>query len=295
MVIYITTNLLNGKIYIGQDSHNNPRYFGSGKLISRAILKYGVENFKKEILCKCETREDLNEKEIYWIKELRSQDPEIGYNLLKGGDHYGGLPGKLNAMYGVSKLQRMINKYGEEEGIFRYNEYKRKVYTNMSTVGDKNGMHGKSIPHFLIEKYGEEVGNQKWQEIKRRISDSNKGKTMSEASKQKISNSKKGKRWSLRGSIYSKELDRRILITPVCCFKDEEHGNVIQNREEFIDLYYNQLYSIPMLCKHYQVQRNIVHNSFRYYNITVRTPHEEIALSNKRRYNKHRPCGGVKA
>ena len=49
MIIYKTTNLVNGKIYIGQDSNNNPNYLGSGKLLKYAISKYGIENFKLSI------------------------------------------------------------------------------------------------------------------------------------------------------------------------------------------------------------------------------------------------------
>jgi hypothetical protein len=49
MIIYKTTNLINGKMYVGQDSHNNPLYLGSGKVLGLAIEKYGIENFKKEI------------------------------------------------------------------------------------------------------------------------------------------------------------------------------------------------------------------------------------------------------
>ena len=62
MIIYKTTNLTTGKIYVGQDSKNNPNYFGSGKYIFRSIKKYGKENFKKEILCECNSKEELNEK-----------------------------------------------------------------------------------------------------------------------------------------------------------------------------------------------------------------------------------------
>jgi hypothetical protein len=48
-------------------------------------LKYGKESFKKEILESCKDEKTLNERERHWIKELRSQDPEIGYNILEGG------------------------------------------------------------------------------------------------------------------------------------------------------------------------------------------------------------------
>lgn len=46
MQIYITTNLINGKIYIGQSIHSNKNYLGSGVKLKKAIDKYGTENFK---------------------------------------------------------------------------------------------------------------------------------------------------------------------------------------------------------------------------------------------------------
>ena len=84
MIIYKTTNLINGKIYIGQDINNNPKYFGSGKIIINSIKKYGKINFKKEILEKCCNEKELDEKEIKWIKELKSTNRKIGHNTCEG-------------------------------------------------------------------------------------------------------------------------------------------------------------------------------------------------------------------
>lgn len=85
--IYKTTNLTNGKIYIGQHRKSvfEPDvYKGSGKLLRAAIRKSGWENFKCELLCECNSQSELNEMERYWIKECGSQNLEVGYNLDSG-------------------------------------------------------------------------------------------------------------------------------------------------------------------------------------------------------------------
>lgn len=83
--IYITTNLINGKRYIGQHKGEvNDSYLGSGVLFSKALEKYGKENFKKEILEEC-SEEELNEKERYWIKKFNALEDESFYNLTEGG------------------------------------------------------------------------------------------------------------------------------------------------------------------------------------------------------------------
>ena len=84
MIIYKTTNIVNGKIYIGKDSKNSPTYLGSGTLLKRAIKRYGVENFKKEMLEEC-TVGTIDSREIYWINFYNSTNPEIGYNIALGG------------------------------------------------------------------------------------------------------------------------------------------------------------------------------------------------------------------
>ena len=85
MVIYKTTNLINGRFYVGQDVNNNPNYIGSGLLLKQSIDRYGKDNFKKEILEYCSSKEVLNEREIFWIQELKAQERGVGYNITDGG------------------------------------------------------------------------------------------------------------------------------------------------------------------------------------------------------------------
>jgi group I intron endonuclease len=84
MIIYKTTNLIDGKFYVGKDTKNNPNYLGSGLFLNRAIKIYGREHFEKSILEVCQSIEELNTREIYWIKTLKAR--EFGYNIAEGGD-----------------------------------------------------------------------------------------------------------------------------------------------------------------------------------------------------------------
>jgi hypothetical protein len=73
MIIYEIKNKINGKVYIGQRSSNElGSYWGSGKLIKHAIDKYGIDSFERTILERCSTKDELNEREKYWIKEKDS-------------------------------------------------------------------------------------------------------------------------------------------------------------------------------------------------------------------------------
>lgn len=86
MIVYKTTNIVNGKIYVGKDTKDDPNYLGSGTYLRNAIKKYGRENFKKETIERCETNEQPCKREIYWIKELDARNTSIGYNISLGGD-----------------------------------------------------------------------------------------------------------------------------------------------------------------------------------------------------------------
>lgn len=87
--IYKITNLLNRKIYIGQSINiqnrwEDHKYYSSNEhtALQAAFKKYGISNFSFEIIEEC-SKEELDEKEIYWIKFYDSYNN--GYNLTKGG------------------------------------------------------------------------------------------------------------------------------------------------------------------------------------------------------------------
>ena len=84
--IYKTTNLKNGKYYIGMHSTSNfnDGYLGSGDRLRRAIRKHGKENFKLEILEFFEDRDSLAKRESQLVNEHLLKDP-LCMNIKPGG------------------------------------------------------------------------------------------------------------------------------------------------------------------------------------------------------------------
>jgi hypothetical protein len=83
---YKIENLINGNFYYGVHKTDNPNdnYMGSGKRIKYAIIKYGKENFKKEILFTFETFKKALDFESEFINEQLLLDPSC-YNIALGG------------------------------------------------------------------------------------------------------------------------------------------------------------------------------------------------------------------
>ena len=84
--IYKTTNLKNGKFYVGMHSTNklNDGYLGSGKRLRYSIKKYGKENFKIEYLEFFDTHNELRDRERQLVNEELLKDP-MCINLAIGG------------------------------------------------------------------------------------------------------------------------------------------------------------------------------------------------------------------
>jgi group I intron endonuclease len=90
--IYMTKNLITGKLYIGQHKRTmNPKdiddswYLGSGVALRRAILKYGEENFERTILYECENESQLNYMEYVFTDFYNVVEDDNFYNMVMGG------------------------------------------------------------------------------------------------------------------------------------------------------------------------------------------------------------------
>ena len=87
--VYLITNLLNGKIYVGarhtEKSIKNDNYWGSGDRIKLAIKKYGKENFKKEIIAVFDNECDMYSLEESIVNTEFLQRDDV-YNIAIGGN-----------------------------------------------------------------------------------------------------------------------------------------------------------------------------------------------------------------
>lgn len=94
-IIYKITNIINGKVYIGQTIQEggfDARYKGDLKEnthnehLKRSIFKYGIENFKiNKIYDIAFSKEELDIKECLWISIYHSNNKKFGYNKTSGG------------------------------------------------------------------------------------------------------------------------------------------------------------------------------------------------------------------
>ena len=118
-IIYKITNNLDNKIYIGSHKTTdvNDGYMGSGKYLNRAIKKYGLENFTKDILFVFDSPEEMDAKEAELVNEQFLLN-ESTYNLKQGG--FGGFDfiNKKKLNYSYTK-NRQISPFVNPD---RYND-----------------------------------------------------------------------------------------------------------------------------------------------------------------------------
>jgi group I intron endonuclease len=168
--IYVHTNLINGKKYIGQTKYGDePQrrwHYGHGyqscDLFYKAILKYGWDNFAHEILHSGLTQEEANFYEEAYIKRYHTcimDDDCWGYNLNYGGNNRS----KSDAT--IEKMRQISTE------LWKSDEYRSKAC---------RGRKGRVASP----------------ETKAKLSALRKGRTLSEEHRRKLSEGKLGKTFS---------------------------------------------------------------------------------------------------
>jgi hypothetical protein len=111
-IVYKTTNLVNGKIYIGAHRGDalDDSYLGSGHLLKYAIKKYGKYNFIRETLFVFDNREEMFSKEAELVTEEFVKDKNT-YNMKTGGIGLDSSTAKQNR---INTNQKLLEKYGED-------------------------------------------------------------------------------------------------------------------------------------------------------------------------------------
>ena len=186
--IYKTTNIKNGKYYIGMHSTDNLEdgYMGSGKRLRRSLKKYGKQNFKSEILEFLPNRVSLVEKEKELINEKLLKD-SLSMNIKKGGE--GGFVNNEHKIKFINEAVKMFN-INKEKMV----ERKKWLWDNDKEWRD----------NFSKKLSNSKIGNISWtglhhtEETKRKISEKNSINQKGE------NNSQFGTRWVTNGKENTK-------------------------------------------------------------------------------------------
>jgi group I intron endonuclease len=114
--IYKIVNTRNGKMYIGQTNNpnlrwsqhkSNAKYNKTEQVVTRAMIKYGIDSFKFDVIVTCKSQEDVNITEAQLIEQYDARNPLKGYNVDAGGS-VGPRPVEIN-----EKVSAGLKKYYE--------------------------------------------------------------------------------------------------------------------------------------------------------------------------------------
>jgi group I intron endonuclease len=205
--IYKTTNNINGKYYIGQHITDNLEdgYLGSGTNLTRAIKKYGKENFSRDILATADNQEMLNELEAFYVTWDEVNDNNC-YNLMTGGGACGKRGKETRKKMSEAKKGRISPMLGNTHSP----ETKQKM-----SQAHKGKNKGKTISPETRKKLSEgQKGKTYSLDSRKKMSEAKKGRKFTPEHRQKLSEAKKGKprlfKGPFKGKTHSPETKQKM-------------------------------------------------------------------------------------
>jgi len=205
--VYVHTNKINGKMYVGQTCQKPEYRWGNGKnyeecpYFYNAINKYGWDAFDHEIIAANLTKSEADNLEKLLIKQFNTMDPDVGYNLKEGGTN----------------------------GTF--SEVSRKKMSESQTgkrLGENHPMYGKShsedarakISNNLRKNWDDSEFRVKMSEVRQRLWEDEEyrqkqiaartGKKRSDETRQKLSNAMMGEKNPMYGKCVSDETKQKM-------------------------------------------------------------------------------------
>lgn len=188
-IIYKATNKVNGFCYIGQTKHsltqrmrghlnNSLKTKDTLTAFRNAINKYGWDNFEWEVIDVAYSLEELNEKEIYCVDKFCSMANDCGYNVAIAGGSCNTLAGKTE-----DELLAIRKRMSESrKGRKSWNKGLTKE-TNESVRKISESNKGKKITEEQKEKMRlSRAGYKHSEETKSKIRNKHKGKTFKKES-----------------------------------------------------------------------------------------------------------------
>lgn len=165
----------NNKVYIGVTSKRLKQRFGKNgigysnqKLFWRAIQKYGWDNIEHIIIATNLTKEFAYKLEIMLIADYKSNDPEYGYNLSTGGEF--SPVGCHHTLSDETKMKMSQARLGEKHPFYgEHHSPETREKISKSMIGNTNAKGS-------IRSY----------ETRKKISESSKGKIVSEETREKL-------------------------------------------------------------------------------------------------------------
>ena len=219
--VYITTNVINGKQYIGDRSCNidpeKDAYIGSGIYFKHALNQYGRENFKREIIEFFQTKSEAFFAQEKYINYYNTLTPK-GYNIsptggvwhLGGGNHSDETKLKIkNTLTGSKHTPDRIQKMANSKRGYKYSEERCEK--------QRQSMKGKNLGKIMSE------------EQKHNLKIINTGKIHSSETKKKMSVSHTGITFS-ETHLYNIKLSAKNRPKVICKYCNKEMNTAMHNR-----------------------------------------------------------------
>lgn len=213
--IYLTTNKITGKQYVGQHTKSefDTKYKGSGVAITKAFKKYGEDNFECHIIDTATTQDELNDKEYVYVELYQTLTPN-GYNLMEGG----GCKGRPSNESKQKISETLTGKYtGEKNGMYG-KHHTDKTKQKLSEAGK-----GRKLSDETKQKMSESQKKRcEDPDERRKLSEARKGKTLTEEHKRKIGDANKGRKHTQEELQKMSEASKRTWQDPEKRLKQSE-------------------------------------------------------------------------